>query len=130
MTSEMYVPTNSVEMTYDEMEYIDGGIGIAAIKAIGISGAALSITCSIVLALDSIGWIKLGFWAKIGLKIARFVCDIVSTIAFTSLASREIVGNFIAKILQKKFGVVRANDLAYIFKTTSALSHYASIFDF
>jgi len=25
MASEMYVPTNAVEMTYDEMEYVDGG---------------------------------------------------------------------------------------------------------
>jgi hypothetical protein len=127
---ELYIPQESEEITYDEGYEVDGGIAISAIRALGVCGAAVSITCSIVLALDSIGWIKLSFCEKMGFKVFRFAGDIASTCAFLSLASKKIVGNFVAKILSKKFGgVVGANVLAFAFKSTSNLSHFASLFE-
>lgn len=126
--TEFEFSENVVEMTYDECDVVDGGVGI--IQAIGLVGSGLSIAATMLLMIDDFSSkFNMSWGWRLALKIVRFVGDIASTVSFMSNALKGQIANVVAKIVCGKSGLILdANIIAGMAKSYSLFSHFTSFF--
>ena len=110
MASEMYVPTNAVEMTYDEMEYVDGGKTVGVYLDITMSAGFVagvlvgSITKTMIITnLTVAATVAGGFWSAVGIGIVGILWA----------TAGGFIANQLTKYIINTIGGTAARELTY-----------------